>query len=54
MHFEALGFDYATRTPGLASYMERCKARPSVLASGWLDVFEAFVAGLGVAKVLAD
>jgi maleylpyruvate isomerase len=54
MHFEALGFDYASRTPGLAAYMERCKGRPSVLASGWLDVFEAFVVSLGVAKVLAD
>jgi glutathione S-transferase len=54
MHFEALGFDYASRTPGLAVYLERCKSRPSVQASGWLDVFEAFVARLGVAKVLAD
>jgi hypothetical protein len=34
--------------------MKRCKPRSSVLASGWVDVFEAFAASLGVAKVLAD
>jgi glutathione S-transferase len=54
MHFEALGFDYAGRTPALAGYVERCKARPSVVATGWLDVFRGFVAGLAPARVLAE
>ena len=41
--FEALGFDYAGRTPALAAYVEACKQRPSVQRSGWLDTFGAFV-----------
>jgi glutathione S-transferase len=42
MHFEALGFDYADRTPALAAYVEACKRRPSVQRSGWLDTLAAF------------
>lgn len=54
MHFEALGFDYAGRTPALAAYVERCKARPSVVASGWLERFAALVAALDPKLVLAE
>lgn len=54
MHFEALGYDYATHTPALAAYVERCKARPSVQASGWLDAFGAFVKMLDPRLVLAE
>ena len=53
MHFEALGFDYAARTPGLAAYVEACKQRPSVQRSGWLDAFEAFVRERAPEPVLA-
>ncbi len=53
MHFEAMGFDYAGRTPALAAYMAACKARPSVQQSGWLDRFAAFVADRAPEKVLA-
>lgn len=54
MHFEALGFDYAKHTPALASYVERCKARPSVQQSGWLERFGAFVKSRDPEPVLAD
>lgn len=54
MHFEALGYDYAKHTPRLAGFMSRCKARPSVQESGWLDTFEAFVQTLKPARVLAE
>lgn len=53
MHFEALGYDYARQTPALASYMEACKVRPSVVSSGWLKAFEKFTAALAPAQVLA-
>lgn len=53
MHFEALGFDYATRTPALAAYVEACKQRPSVRRSGWLDAFGAFVRERAPELVLA-
>ncbi len=53
MHFEALGFDYASRTPALAAYMSQCKARPSVVASGWLEAFTAFAEARAPQKVLA-
>jgi glutathione S-transferase len=53
MHFEALGFDYRNRTPALAAYVSSCKARPSVVASGWVDAFTAFVGERGPNKVLA-
>lgn len=54
MHFEALGFDYAGRTPALAAYIEACKARPSVQGSGWLDRFAVFVSKIAPERVLAD
>ena len=53
MHFEALGYDYPSRAPALAGYLERCKARPSVQQSGWLDVFGSFAKSLDPAPVLA-
>jgi glutathione S-transferase len=54
MHFEALGFDYAGRTPALAAYMQACKQRPSVRHSGWLDAFAAFVGQRAPEPVLAS
>jgi len=54
MHFEAIGFDYATRTPALAAYMGQCKERPSVQRSGWLDTFAAFVEDRAPERVLDD
>jgi glutathione S-transferase len=54
MHFEALGFDYAKRTPALGAYVEACKERPSVQRSGWLDAFGALVEQRGPEQVLAD
>ena len=54
MHFEALGFDYAGRTPALSAYVDVCKQRPSVRASGWLDAFAAFVADRAPEPVLRD
>jgi glutathione S-transferase len=53
MHFEALGLDYAGRTPALAAYIEACKQRPSVQRSGWLDAFAAFVSQRAPEPVLA-
>ncbi len=53
MHFEALGYDWARHTPSLASYVERCKARPSVAASGWLGHFAEFVRRRNPERVLA-
>ncbi len=54
VHFEALGYDYAAKTPSLAAYMEAVKARPSVVKSGWLTAFAEFSKGLEIAQVLAD
>jgi glutathione S-transferase len=53
MHFEALGYDYGTRTPALAAYIARCKVRPSVQASRWLEVFSAFTRERDLDQVLA-
>lgn len=53
MHFEALGYDYPTRTPALAAYIARCKARPSVRASGWIEAFSMFVCERDPQQVLA-
>ena len=53
MHFEALGYDFAKRTPALFAYMNLCKARPSVKQSGWVDTFLAFARGREPAQVLA-
>ncbi|MCA9624214.1 MAG: glutathione S-transferase family protein, partial [Myxococcales bacterium] len=44
MHFEVLGYDYASRAPALHAYMDRMKARPSVRATGWVDLFIGVVA----------
>lgn len=54
MHFEALGFDWARHTPALAGYVERCKDRPSVRASGWVEQFTGFVSQRTPEPVLAD
>lgn len=53
LHFEAMGYDYERRTPALSTYLRRCKERPSVVESGWLDVFAAFVAERKPDPVLA-
>ncbi len=53
LHFEALGYAYATHTPALAAYIERCKERPSVRQTGWVDTFGKFVKTLDPAPVLA-
>ncbi len=53
MHFEALGYDYAKHTPSLFAYMNNCKARPSVVQSGWVKIFHAFAGGMEPAQVLA-
>jgi glutathione S-transferase len=52
IHFEALGYDYAKHTPSLWAYMNRCKARPSVVQSGWVETFLAFARGQEPAQVL--
>jgi glutathione S-transferase len=54
MHFDALGYDYAGRAPALHAYKERCSARPSVVATGWLDTFAAFIKQIAPTRVLAD
>ncbi len=54
MHFEALGYDYSKHTPSLSAYMTLCKARPSVVQSGWVETFLAFARGQEPAQVLAS
>ena len=54
MHFEAVGYDYAKHTPALFAYMNACKARPSVVQSGWLENFSAFVREREAGQVLAE
>ncbi len=54
MHFEALGYDYSKHTPSLSAYMNRCKARPSVVQSGWVETFLAFARAREPAQVLAS
>ncbi len=54
MHFEALGYDYSKHTPSLSAYMNRCKARPSVVQSGWVETFLAFAREREPAQVLAS
>jgi glutathione S-transferase len=51
--FELLGFDYAGKTPHLSAYLDRCKARESVQATGWLTALEAFVRPRNPAQVLS-
>jgi maleylpyruvate isomerase len=53
MHFEALGYDYSKRTPSLSAFMGRCKARASVVKTGWVETFLAFARGREPAQVLA-
>ncbi len=53
MHFEAIGYDFAKHTPSLFAYMNQCKARPSVVQSGWIGNFNAFVRDRNPARVLA-
>lgn len=53
MHFEALGYHYAKHTPSLSAYMDRCKARPSVVKSGWVKKFLAFARERNPSQVLA-
>ncbi len=53
MHFEALGYDYSKHTPSLSAFMDRCKARASVVKSGWVEAFLAFARGREPAQVLA-
>lgn len=53
MHFEVLGFPYARRTPSLAAYVARCKARPSVVQSGWLNRLDEFIRAREPELVLA-
>jgi len=54
MHFDALGYDYAVRAPALHAFKLRCAARPSVIATGWLDTFRGFVKQIAPTRVLAD
>ena len=53
MHFEALGYDYSKHTPSLSAFMDLCKARASVVKSGWVEAFLAFARGREPAQVLA-
>ena len=53
MHFEVLGYDFASETPALALYMDRCKARPSIEDTGWVKTFQEFVAVMNPEQVLA-
>ena len=54
MHFEALGYDFAKHTPSLFAYINQCKARPSVVQSGWVENFLAFAGERKPGQVLAD
>lgn len=53
LHFEALGYDYAKRTPALAAYLDHCKSRPSVVETGWVQRFLHFARGRQLTPVLA-
>ena len=53
MHFEALGYDFGHNTPALAAYIDRCKARPSVQATGWMESLRAFLDSRAPERVLA-
>jgi glutathione S-transferase len=53
LHFEVLGYDYAGRTPALAAYLDRCKSRPSVVETGWVQRFLDFARERQLAPVLA-
>jgi glutathione S-transferase len=52
MHFEAMGYDYAKHTPSLFAYMNQCKARPSVVQSGWVENFLTFARKMEAGQVL--
>ena len=53
IHFETLGYDYAGRSPALAGYIARCKARPSVAECGWLEALDALIEARAPERVLA-
>ncbi len=53
MHFEALGYDFATHTPRLAAYIARCKSRESIVKTGWLQTFSKFTESLALKRVLS-
>ncbi len=53
LHFEVLGYDYAKHTPQLAGYIARCKERPSIQQSGWLDDFGTFIKSRAPERILA-
>jgi glutathione S-transferase len=54
MHFDAMGYDYALHTPELSAYMDRCKERPSIKGSGWVDAFREFATSRNPNQVLAN
>ena len=54
MHFEALGYDYSKHTPSLFAYMNQCKARPSVVKTGWVENFLAVAREREPGQVLAS
>ena len=54
MHFEVLGYDFEQKAPSLFGYMERCKARPSVVTSGWLEELRAFCQNRNPEQVLKN
>ena len=54
IHFESLGYEYQKNTPSLKAYIDRCKQRPSVQKTGWLDNFYEVVKSRNPQQVLAD
>ena len=54
IHFETLGYPFGKKTPALSAYLGRCKARPALVKSGWLENFGGFAKALEIAQVLAD
>ena len=53
LHFEVLGYAYAKHTPALAAYLDHCKARPSVVETGWVQRFLDFARERQPGQVLA-
>jgi len=49
----ALRYDFALNTPSLSAYVDRCKARPSVRTSGWVETFHELVRARDPEQVLA-
>lgn len=54
IHFEVLGYDYGKHAPALAAYIERCKQRPCVQQSGWLERIGQLVERMKPDQVLSD